>query len=177
MDYAPIDVELRFRGGQRQETVATTDVEIIQDGVAEPTEEFLVDVVATRNSIVLTPVVTVRIIGIGKLFFTHAIHHYNGSNSRLFITQNMRYNYIVFYLQVDVHPYRLLKTELLQKLVGKLVIQPPIPAIPVSHWSEIPFEPVRQTGYGAPHLQCVEVSLQDSSRVVTVPAIIHVTPP
>ena len=79
MDYAPIDVELRFRGGQRQETVATTDVEIIQDGVVEPTEEFLVDVVATRNSIVLTPVVTVRIIGIGKLFFTHAIHHYNGS--------------------------------------------------------------------------------------------------
>ena len=65
MDYTPIDVELRFRGGRRQETVATATVEIASDGVEEPTEEFLVDVVATRNSIVLTPLVTVRIVGIG----------------------------------------------------------------------------------------------------------------
>ena len=74
MDYTPIDVQLRYRGGRRRETVATTDIEIIQDGVQEPTEEFFVDVVATRNSIVLTPVVTVRIIGIG--ITTHTTHHW-----------------------------------------------------------------------------------------------------
>lgn len=65
MDYMPVDVELRFRGGRRQETVATTTIPIVSDDITEPTEEFLVHVRATRSSIVLTPVLRVRITGTG----------------------------------------------------------------------------------------------------------------
>ena len=74
MDYTPIEATLRFRGGQRRETVASTIVEIAQDGIQEPTEEFILNVVPRRNVIVLTPVITVRIIGVGTIQ-THTQTH------------------------------------------------------------------------------------------------------
>lgn len=65
MDYVPMDSLFRLRGGQFQETELYFSVQIRQDSIAEPTEEFFLDVVAIQNVIVLTPVITVRILGIG----------------------------------------------------------------------------------------------------------------
>ena len=65
MDYVPMDTLFRLRGGQFLETKLNFKVQIHQDSIAEPTEEFFLDVVAIQNVIVLTPVITVRILGIG----------------------------------------------------------------------------------------------------------------
>ena len=67
-DYTPIDMRVRFRGGRVQETLLSLDVDITDDEVEEPTEEFFINVVAEQNIIVLTPLLTVRIIGIGRFF-------------------------------------------------------------------------------------------------------------
>lgn len=67
-------MRVRFRGGGVQETLMEIDIDIVDDGVEEPTEEFFINVVAEQNIIVLTPLLTVRIIGIGRSL--HSIHIY-----------------------------------------------------------------------------------------------------
>ena len=88
MDYTPIEAALRFRGGVNQETVASTIVEILQDGVTEPTEEFILNVVPRRNVIVLTPIITVRIIGVGTILTTHTLHN---PITKLIVAQNLHF--------------------------------------------------------------------------------------
>lgn len=60
-----MNTSFRFRGGNARETEISFEVQILQDDVEEPTKEFFLNVVPLRNTIVLTPLITVRILGIG----------------------------------------------------------------------------------------------------------------
>ena len=64
-DYAPFDENLRYRGGRNRESEISFDIEILQDGINEPAEDFFLTLVATQNLIVLTPQITIRILGTG----------------------------------------------------------------------------------------------------------------
>ena len=60
-----MDTVLRYRGGRNQETLATFQVQILQDDVEEPSEEFFLSVIPVQSVVILTPVITVRILGTG----------------------------------------------------------------------------------------------------------------
>ena len=60
-----MDTVLRYRGGRNRETLATFQVQILQDDVEEPSEEFFLRVIPVQNVVILTPVITVRILGTG----------------------------------------------------------------------------------------------------------------
>ena len=67
-DYTPITspIELRYRGGRRRETEMSFTVTILGDSDDnEPTEEFYISVTSVRTVSVLTPRITVRILGSG----------------------------------------------------------------------------------------------------------------
>ena len=65
-DYVHTNKTFRYRGGSRRDTEVSFEVEIIDDGINELTEEFFLNVVAVENVIVLTPQITIRILGSGK---------------------------------------------------------------------------------------------------------------
>ena len=62
-DYPPVNLEMTFRGEPYQDTVAMFNITIVMDGIAEPMEEFYLNVIPDDNDIVLTPRITVRILG------------------------------------------------------------------------------------------------------------------
>ena len=64
-DYTPFDQNIRYRGGRRRDIELSFNVNITQDGIDEPAEDFFLNLVATENIIVLTPVITIHIVGTG----------------------------------------------------------------------------------------------------------------
>ena len=54
---------LNYRGGDRQDTVISFDVQVASDSVDEPPEIFYIDVTSVRTAIIVTPRVTVTICG------------------------------------------------------------------------------------------------------------------
>ena len=65
-DYVHTNETFRYRGGSRRDTEISFELEITDDGIDELTEEFFLNVAAVENVIVLTPRITVRIVGSGK---------------------------------------------------------------------------------------------------------------
>ena len=61
-DYSPVNLKLTFRGEPFQDTVAMFNITIVMDDIAEPVEEFYLNVIPDDNDIVLTPRITVRIL-------------------------------------------------------------------------------------------------------------------
>ena len=61
-DYSPVNLELTFRGEPFQDTVAMFNITIVMDDIAEPVEEFYLNVIPDNNDVVLTPTITVRIL-------------------------------------------------------------------------------------------------------------------
>ena len=57
-----MNLELTFRGEPFQDTVTMFNITIVMDDIAEPMEEFYLNVIPYDNDVVLTPRITVRIL-------------------------------------------------------------------------------------------------------------------
>ena len=62
-DYTSFDEVISYRGGRQRVTEQSFNVTITQDNIEEPAEDFFLNLVAIENLIVLTPVITIRIVG------------------------------------------------------------------------------------------------------------------
>ena len=57
-----MNLELTFRGEPFQDTFAMFNITIVMDDIAEPVEEFYLNVIPDNNDVVLTPTITVQIL-------------------------------------------------------------------------------------------------------------------
>ena len=74
MDYNAVNItEIEFTNDEPEETVKEFSITINLDSEVEPLEVFYLDVIPTRNTIVLTPRIQVEICGIGKTFYVNVI--------------------------------------------------------------------------------------------------------